>query len=114
MTRRRLAGIALAAWLAAVGLTGCATSCPAALMSGVLTADGPASLGLRDPGGHVFEVRWPFGVGVRLDGERLVVTDPFGSVIAREGDAVSLPGGTTDDETWGVCGDIHVDGRALP
>ncbi|MDQ3127277.1 MAG: hypothetical protein M3Q66_02295 [Chloroflexota bacterium] len=110
MIRRAVVGVALAA-LAAGGLAGCATSCPAALQPGVLVADGPASLGLRDTSNQDWHVRWPFGVSVRLDGERLVLTDLFGTVIAHEGDAVSLPGGTADDEIWGVCGDIQIDGR---
>jgi hypothetical protein len=114
VSRSRPAALALAGVLATAGLGGCATGCPAALQPGVLVTDGPASLGLRDPSGHLFHVRWPLGVGVRRHDDRLALTDAFGSVIAHEGDPVSLPGGTTDDDTWGVCGAIQIDGRAQP
>jgi hypothetical protein len=111
--RRALVALSLTA-VAATSLGSCAMSCPAALARGVLVADGPAGLGLRGDDGTVFHVRWAFGVGVRLDGDRLAIANPLGGVIAHEGDAVSLPGGTIDDETWGVCGDIAVDGRQQP
>jgi len=111
--RRALVGALLAAVIAA-GLGACETSCPAALARGVLVEDGPAGLGLQGDDGQTFHVRWPFGVGVRLVGDRLAVADAFGKVIAHAGDAVSLPGGTIDDETWGVCGAIQVDGRQQP
>jgi hypothetical protein len=105
--------VALAAIFAG-GIGACGTSCPAALQPGVLVADGPASLGLRTGSGQTFRVQWPFGVGVRLDGDRLAIANAWGTVIAHEGDAVSLPGGTFDNATWDVCGDIQADGRQLP
>ena len=111
---RRLAVALVMATAVGSALGGCSTSCPLALQPGVLVAQGPATLGLRVGNGKVFDIRWPLGVGVRLDDGRLAVADAFGSVIAREGDAVSLPGGTMDNETWGVCGDVQVDGRQLP
>ena len=113
MIRRAVVALSMAA-LAAAGLGGCATSCPTALAHGTLVADGPAGLGLGTDDGTVYHVRWPFGVGVRLDGDRLAIANPLGGVIAHEGDAVSLPGGTIDDETWGVCGDIAVDRGTQP
>lgn len=56
-------------------------------------------------------VRWPFGYSVRSDGERLVVTDLFGVIKAREGDHVRLGGGMvgSPEEAFGVCGDFEVD-----
>ena len=87
------------------GAAGC-LGCPTALLSGDLVAHGEElAVGSRD--GDVQAVKWPFGYGVRADGDRLVLTNILGAVEAREGDHVDLGGGMIDDR-FGVCGEIKV------
>lgn len=96
--------------VASPGLAGCATSCPTALLPGVLVADGSAFAIKQDGSDVVQEIDWPFGYGSRSEGGRLLLTDLLGSVIAGEGDHVRLPGGETrSGGPWGVCGQILVD-----
>jgi hypothetical protein len=84
-------------------------TCPAALLSGELVAQGDELAIREDPGGLVRPVRWSAGYGVHPEGGRLVLTDPFGTIKAREGDSVALGGGETLDGAWGVCdGEIEV------
>lgn len=94
----------------ALGIAGCSTSCPAALLDGTLVARGDGDLAIKETtGGFVREVTWPAGIGVRPGEGRLVVTDFFGTVIAGEGDHVQLPGGERwSNGPWGVCGQITV------
>ena len=47
--------------------------------------------------GNVIPVHWPDGVGVGADGDHLALKNPLGSVIAREGEFVSMGGGMADD-----------------
>ncbi len=87
---------------------GCATDCPAALLTGVLT-DQAGELVVADTSGATERVIWPFGLAVRSNGDQLVVTDWFGAVRAREGDVVRLGGGeTTTSGVWTVCGMFEV------
>ena len=89
-----------------ISLASC--GCPAALASGVLIAQGPELALEVTPGGEVYRVRWPFGYGVRSEGDLLVLTDLVGAVRAREGDTVTLPGGQSGDGGWAVCGELGV------
>lgn len=96
--------------LVGLPITTAGCGCPAALLSGVIVAQGSdLSLGV-DTGDTVHPVRWPFGYGVRQDADGLVLTDLFGNVMAREGDLVTLPGGETNsnDDAWRVCGEMEV------
>lgn len=110
MARRRLHGTLIAALLLGLPITTSGCACPAALLPGTLVAQ-DAQLDIKeDAGGFVRPVRWPFGYGVRQTSDGLVVTDLFGSIKAREGDHVSLPGGeVSSDGPWGVCGEIQVE-----
>jgi len=84
-------------------------TCPAALLSGELVAQGEELAIREDPGGLVRPVRWSAGYRVHTEGGRLVLTDPFRAIKAREGDNVALGGGETLDGAWGVCdGQIEV------
>jgi hypothetical protein len=79
--------------------------CMAALISGTLVRDAPTGIAIRDARGLVHQVVWPFGYAARDDGGRLVVLDASGSVVAHEGDRVSIAGGETGtDGTWLACG----------
>jgi len=109
---RRIAGRGLLAGALLAGAMtvtagGCATGCPAALLSGTLVVAGDELALLEDDSGTVRPIEWPTGFGVRSEDGRLVVTDLFGGVKAREGDHVQLPGGERgSDGPWGVCGDM--------
>jgi hypothetical protein len=92
---------------AAAGSAGCTLSCPAALATGVLTASG-AELVLAGETGDTQVVAWPDGYGVRQDGDRLVLTNRFGFVMAREGDRIDMGGGVGADDVFQGCGDIVV------
>lgn len=105
---RRL-GAALALSLASVlSVAGCATGCPTALLQGTLVAADGELVVEGEAAGVATHVRWPFGVGVRQDGDELVVSDAWGTIKAREGDVVGIGGSSTDDGDWVACGDITV------
>jgi hypothetical protein len=103
-----LVGIVLAA---AVWSTGCGPQgCPTALLSGQLVEIG-GSLVVRTPTGEVAAVDWS-NYSLRRQGGDLVVTDFWGTVLAREGQLVNLGGGESGpgDARFRVCGQIDVDG----
>jgi hypothetical protein len=109
----RLVALLFAACLAFSG-GGC-TACPTALLEGVLVADGDGGLGVQAIEGAVLHVRWPDGVGVGTDGDQLVLRNPLGMVVAREGEFVSMAGGQTgDDGDFGACGPIAVRASGPP
>ena len=83
---------------------GTATACMAALLSGTLVRDGVAGLRVRDEQGHSHQVIWPNGYSARDDGGRLAVIDGNGTVVAHEGDRLSMGGGEIDGAgTWLAC-----------
>jgi hypothetical protein len=91
----------------AVPMTVAACGCPAALLAGTLVAAGQ-ELAVAGENGAVTLVRWPWGYGVRAEGDVLVLTNLFGGIEAREGDYVELGGGQVSDDRFGVCGDFEV------
>lgn len=93
-----------------LSVAGC--GCPTALAGGVLVAQGSTLALDKASGGEIVPVRWPFGYGVRSEGDRLELTDLLGRVKARQGDRVTLPGGQSGDGGWAVCGEIGVIERA--
>lgn len=83
---------------------GTATACMAALVTGTLVRDGDAGIRLRDEQGQARQVIWPNGFSARHDGGRLAVVDQSGTVVAHEGDRVSIGGGEIDGAgTWLAC-----------
>lgn len=88
---------------------GTAQACMAALIEGTLVRQAQSGVGLRDPQGLVRQVIWPNGYLARDDAGRLVVLDASGSVVAHEGDRVSIGGGEIDAQgTWLACGGTKV------
>jgi hypothetical protein len=77
------------------------------LLSGELVAQGQ-ELGVDVGASTIEQVKWPFGYGVRRDGEILVLTNMLGGVEAQEGDHVDLGGGEIEHGVFGVCGAINV------
>lgn len=83
---------------------GTATTCMAALLTGTLVRDGATDIRLRDEQGHAHQVVWPNGYTARDDDGRLAVIDQSGSLVAHEGDRVSVGGGEIDGSgTWLAC-----------
>jgi hypothetical protein len=101
---RVVLAVSLAAGLPS-GIAAC--GCPAALLSGELVARGD-ELAVDVGEDEARRVKWPLGYAVRKDGKTLVLTNIFGAVEAREGDAVALGGGETGDGTFAVCGQLDV------
>jgi hypothetical protein len=90
--------------------TGCGPqSCPQALLSGQLVeVDG--TLAVKAPNGDLAAVDWS-NYSLRRDGDDLVVTDFWGTALAREGDFVDLGGGHgAGDSPFTVCGQVDVVG----
>lgn len=109
----RLLRLVLALSLAAalpLGIAGC--GCATALLSGELVAQDD-ELAVDVGSGSIQRVKWPFGYGVRAEGETLVLTNILGAIEAREGDHVDLGGGQTGDGGFGVCGPLKVRRNAL-
>jgi len=82
--------------------------CPLALVEGTLV-DANGTLAVESDYGDnpVVTVHWPVGYGVSDDAGTLVLTRLF-SPVAREGDHVSIGGGSGDDGTFTACGPIAV------
>jgi hypothetical protein len=80
---------------------GCAT----ALLAPVRVATSGDELTLVSTGsGEVVRVVWPSGFGAWRAGGRAVVADPWGRVVAREGDVLdSLGGGSGMDDAFHIC-----------
>jgi len=110
----RLVALALAASLVLTG-AGC-SGCATALLEGVLVADGQGGLAVQTAKGNVVPVRWPDGVGIGRDGDKLTLTNWFGLATAHEGEFVSMGGGQVDEgtTTFGACGPIAVRASARP
>jgi hypothetical protein len=81
----------------------------AALITGTLVRDSTSGVAIRDAQGLVHQVVWPHGYAARDDAGRLVVIDASGSVVAHEGDRVSIGGGEVDTKgTWSACGETTI------
>jgi hypothetical protein len=97
--------------LLAVATTACSllpSGCPAALAQGQLAADGEDGALLKGEFGETL-VRWPDGYRV-VQGPELQLRDPFGALVASEGDTVYVGGGMTpDDEVFVACGYVSRD-----
>jgi hypothetical protein len=102
-----LVGFVLAAVMSS---TACGPqACPAALLSGQLV-EVNGTLAVKAPNGDLTAVDWS-NYSVRRDGDELLVTDFWGTALAREGDFVDLGGGTDPrDAAFRVRGQVDVVG----
>jgi hypothetical protein len=78
--------------------------CLQALSRGVLRADPavPGAVWLDRSDGATIRLKWPHGYTVRFNAEVAEVLAPSGEIVAREGDAVELTGGTVQN-TFEIC-----------
>ena len=79
--------------------------CEAASIGGFLAPDAAYGLGLRDGEGKVHGVIWPYGFTGRRDINGVLLIDPSGNVVAREGDKIAMRGAYGDDGTQHPCSD---------
>jgi hypothetical protein len=88
------------------------TSCPTALLEGVLARTPESVLGVAGVDGTAHPVRWPNGWFVTDEG-RLVLRDGRGQVVAREGEHISAGGGMdAADRFFVVCGEVGTVGKS--
>jgi hypothetical protein len=88
------------------------TSCPTALLEGVLARTPDSVLGVAGVDGTADPVRWPNGWFVTDEG-RLVLRDAWGQVVAREGEYISAGGGMDiADRFFVVCGEVGTVGKS--
>lgn len=82
--------------------------CQAARLSGILVADPTHGLAFRRDG-TVNGVVWPDGYRASRDSGVVVLIDPAGQIVAREGDLVVAGGAEGADGLSHPCVDIHVE-----
>jgi hypothetical protein len=71
--------------------------CPAAYQAGILRMDADNAGGVYvETRNRRLKILWPYGFTARLS-PRLEIMDAEGEVVAKEGDALSLMGGVTDE-----------------
>jgi hypothetical protein len=82
--------------------------CAAARVSGSLVADPVYGLAFKSDGG-VRGVVWPNGYSARRGKDGVVVLiDPSGRTVAREGDTIVSAGAWSDDDIAFPCGELEV------
>ena len=88
-------------------------ACPTALLQGELVEEGGSLVVRSIPEGGISKVQWPFGYGVGQEDGALTLTRVF-MTVAREGDLVSMAGGSgADDGVFIACGPVAL-GLAIP
>ena len=80
-----------------------AQACDEALATGKLVKSAQSGLAIAGPTGAVTEVLWPYGYSARTEGGRVALLDQTGTVVAREGDTISMGGGLGANNTWAAC-----------
>ena len=105
---RSMLAALLIAMTMAPNVAGCALSCPAALLEGVLTRRGD-ELVVAHNDGFLERVDWAHSNHrvIERDGT-LNVIDWLGVVRAREGEFVRMGGGEVETGVWGICGSFEV------
>lgn len=80
-----------------------AQACDEALATGKLVKTAQSGLAIVDPIGAVTEVLWPFGYSARREGGRVALLDQTGTVVAHEGDTITMSGGMGANNRWAAC-----------
>lgn len=82
-------------------------ACMEALIGGMLTKNPVSGLGITSTDGQSTAVEWPFRYGAREVLGRIVLIDETGTVVAREGDQITVGGGF-GNQFWHACGPVTV------
>lgn len=77
-------------------------ACEQALLAGELVASNLSGLAIRNAD-TVTEVLWPFGYTANRESAGLVLRDPTGKVVGREGQRVEMSGGLGANNVWTAC-----------
>jgi hypothetical protein len=87
--------------------------CDLALISGIVARHPESVLGLRGRRSNkVAPLFWPFGYTAREEQGGIVLVEPHGTVVAREGDHVAMGGGLNVEGETEACGGVDViDGK---
>jgi hypothetical protein len=83
-------------------------ACPAASVTGQLVADPTWGLALRGTSG-TRGVVWGYGYSARRDAGKVVLLDPSGNTIAKEGDSVRLGGNVGADGAAHPCDPLVIE-----
>jgi type IV pilus biogenesis protein CpaD/CtpE len=83
------------------------TICEAARIGGVLVADPAYGLAFKSDGG-TRGVVWPSGYSARREQDVVVLIDPSGRIVAREGDTIVSAGVMKGGNISFPCGDLQV------
>lgn len=81
--------------------------CLTAILEGVLVRRSDGRIGIGD-GSRLWTVSWPPGWAAREAPEGLVILDPDGETVAREGQSVRIGGGEGPDGAWHTCDEVFV------
>jgi hypothetical protein len=80
--------------------------CEAARIGGILVPDANYGLGFQPDGGSEYGAIWPDGYSARREGGKIVLIDPSGHFVAREGDYVVAAGAVNSNGAGRACTDI--------
>lgn len=103
----QLAGCALTDGTVAIRTLPALDVCEMARVGGTLVADPTFGLALQNPGYRNGAI-WPHGYSARRESGVVVLLDPSGRVVAREGDRILAAGGAGTDDAVNVECDIQV------
>jgi hypothetical protein len=84
-----------------------AQACMEALIGGTLTRNAESGLGITAADETQTAVEWPFGYSARNELGKLVLIDQTGTIVAHEGDRITVGGGL-GDHLWYACGPVSV------
>jgi len=83
--------------------------CNLAHIGGVIARHPESVLGLTDRRSRkVGAIFWPFGYTAREEQGVIVLVDPHGTVVAREGDRVAMAGGLNVEGETEACGGVSI------
>jgi hypothetical protein len=82
-----------------------------ALLGGKLTRNPQSGLGVTSRDGQDMIVEWPFGYTALDDEGRIALVDETGTVVAHEGDEITVGGGF-GNQLWYACAPVTVTSAA--